>query len=784
MVKSVIKRNGKIVDYNKDKLVRAVASAARDVESENIEEISQTIADKIEQKIKDRFEESVPNVEQIQDIVEESLIEENYPKIAKEYIIYRDKRNKTRSERKNNSILSEEFLSKYKHKPNPFPTELGEFIYYRTYSRWLPAEGRREYWWETVKRAVEYNVSLAPTSQEEAEKLFDNVYNFRQFLAGRTLWTGGTEASRKYPMSNYNCASLIVDNYKKYEELFYLLLIGAGVGVRVLEEDVKRLAPIRTDIEIKHNYYEPKEKENREEFTSYKFKGEESVTIEVGDSKEGWVQALKTFFELLTRHEYRSLKTIYFNYNSVRPKGERLKTFGGHASGHQSLKKMFDKIDKYILKKKDKKKANLKPLDALDIANIIGENVVSGGVRRTSEIGLFDVDNENIKTAKGNLYTQEGGEWKINNEIAHRQMSNNSIIYYEKPSREQLNWHVKQMRYSGEPGFINAEEIARRRENGKIVNPCAEILLDDRGVCNLVSLNVMAFVNENGRLDKEAMFESQRLNVRSSYRMALVEFELPEWDYVNKRDRLVGLSITGWQDMANAVGLGKEEQKELLKELREVAHEEGQKVAEEYNDNEPVLITTIKPEGTQTQMPTVSSGLHYSHSPYYYRRVRINADDPLIKVAEDLNWNVYPEVGQDWETCTTKVVEFPIKAPKGKVKRDVSAIEQLETYKMFMENYVDHNASITVHVRDDEWEDVEEWLWENWNSVVGISFLSYDDSFYQLMPYEETSKDEYQGLLNKMDTFKPHLVNKYEREKNQERELEDSSCDTGICPVR
>jgi len=780
MIESVIKRTGDIVEYNREKIVNAIKSAELET-SEEIENINKVL-NEVESVIENKFDEdNLPNVEDIQDIVENILMDVGYHKVAKRYIIYREIKAKKREE-EDEGILSREFLSKYKHKPNPFPTELGEFIYYRTYSRWLPEEQRREYWWETVKRAVEYNASIAPTTEEEAEKLFDNVYNFRQFLAGRTLWTGGTEASKKYPMSNYNCAFTVIDNYKSYEDLFYLLLIGAGVGVRVQEKDVEKLAPIRTDVKVKHEYYKPKPKKERAEFTSYNFDDNDTtMRISVGDSKEAWVQSLKILFEALTRHEYRRINKIYFNYDSVRPKGERLKTFGGHASGHESIKKMFDKIDN-LLNKKEKDKVSLKPIDCLDIANIIGENVVSGGVRRTSEVGLFDADDEDIKTAKNNLYIQQDGEWQINKEIEHRQMSNNSIFYEEKPSREQLHWHVEQMRYSGEPGFANAEVGRERRDNFKGANPCMEILLDSNGMCNLVSLNVMSFVDEDGNLDKEAMFEAQTLNARASYRMALVDFELPEWDYVNKRDRLIGLSITGWQDMVNAVGLNKQEEKELLTELREVANDSAKEVAHEYDDNEPVLVTTVKPEGTQTQMPTVSSGLHYSHSPYYFRRVRISVNDPLVKVADDLNWNVYNEVGQSGDDLTTKVLEFPIKAPKGRVKKDAGAIEQLETYKMFMENYVDHNASITVHVRDDEWEDVEQWLWDNWEYVFGVSFLSYNDSFYQLMPYEECSEEEYEELLDKMEEFKPHLVNKYEKEVKGEREINDDNCE--VCPIR
>jgi ribonucleoside-diphosphate reductase alpha chain/ribonucleoside-triphosphate reductase len=449
---------------------------------------------------------------------------------------------------------------------------------------------------------------------------------------------------------------------------------------------------------------------------------------------------------------------------------------------------MFTKIDKLLNEKPDRdlddiKRVKLKPIDAMDISNIIAENVVSGGVRRSSQICLFSVDDKDIAQAKSNLYVKRDDEWVINPEISHRQMSNNSIFYESKPSREQMNWHIKQMRFSGEPGFINAVEASRRRDNFKGVNPCAEILLDSRGVCNLTSLNVMGFVDAEGNLDREALFEAQKLSARAGYRMSLIEFELPEWDQINKRDRLIGTSVTGWQDMKNAVGLDEEGEAELLRELRDAAQKAAAEIAEEVGDNEPLLVTTVKPEGTQTQMPTVSSGLHYSHSAYYLRRVRISASDPLARVCEELDYPIHPEVGQNPEDPETLVIEFPVKAPEGQVKADIDAIDQLETYKMFMKNYVDHNASITVHVRDDEWDAVEEWLWENWDDVVGISFLSYNDNFYDLMPYEEITEEEYQKRVEEMERFNPSLVSKYETEY-LEREVEDAACDTGACPVR
>jgi len=235
--------------------------------------------------------------------------------------------------------------------------------------------------------------------------------------------------------------------------------------------------------------------------------------------------------------------------------------------------------------------------------------------------------------------------------------------------------------------------------------------------------------------------------------------------------------------MVNAAGFDLEQQAELLRKLRDAAKDESERYANEIGESAPILVTTVKPEGTLSQLPGVSSGVHYSHSPYFVRRVRINSHDPLVKVCEELGYKIYPEVGQEIKTCTTKVIEFPVKAPKGKTKYDVTAIEQLENYKLFMENYVDHNCSITVHVRDNEWEQVEQWVWDNWDDVVALSFLSLDDSFYQLMPYESITEEEYHQLRNDMKPFIPSLLSKYEVQE-EELDIGNEGCDSGICPIR
>lgn len=779
---NVRKRSGKIVPFQAEFISRAISLASAAVGETGQETVHKVTVDVVE-KLKETGQDII-DIEKIQDTVEDTLFENRCYQTAKAYILYRIEKEKERTGGTwKEGLLSREFLSPYKHAPNPME-QLGSFVYTRTYSRYLSGIGRREFWWETVRRAVEYNCSLAPTSREEAEKLYDNIYHLRQFLSGRTLWVGNTNIAEDYPMANYNCAFEVIDDFHAYHDLFYLLMVGSGVGVRVLKEDAEKLPKIRTDVRILHKAYDGLPRKERLEFTDLSFT-KDSVTISIGDSKEGWAQALEHYFTILTNNEYAKIERIIVVYDSIRPRGERLKNFGGTASGYESMMTMLDKIHKVIRAagvREGEVRTQLKPIDLLDIANIIGENVVSGGVRRTSEIGLIDAEDKACIEAKSHLYRQVKGRWEIDKSIAHRQMSNNSIYYRKKPSREMLHWHLEQMRYSGEPGWVNEEAGKKRRPNFNGCNPCGEILLDSHGLCNLTTLNVMGFVKD-GKLDEKALLEAQRLSARAGYRMTCRELEIHRWNAVQQRDRLLGCSLTGWQDMVNATAMTKEEQITLLEKLRSTAHEAAGKLAVRLGGTKPLLVTTIKPEGTLSLLPTVSNGVHYSHAPYYIRRVRISASDPLCRVCEELGYPVLPEVGQDPENPVTKVVEFPVKAPAGLVKADVSAIQQLENYKMFMKHYVDHNCSITVHVREHEWEEAEEWVWENWDEIVALSFLSYDDNFYELLPYEEITEEEYEKRKKAMRAFNPSLLSKYEHEET-ELDIGDSECVNGVCPVR
>jgi len=504
-------------------------------------------------------------------------------------------------------LLTDEFIESYKTQSAPFGGNgLGYFVYLRTYSRWNEDLMRREEWYETVRRVVEYSMNLyqGPASKAdlraEAELLFDTMFKLRLFTAGRTMWIGGTESAKRFGEANFNCSFIVVDKLEAFTETFHLLMVGSGVGFRVLQEDVMQLPTFNTDIVVAHKPYHGKPKADRIEDTLVyedNTDGKASILIVIGDSKGGWVDGLKYYLNAMLRPDVES---IVINYDSVRPQGEELKTFGGRASGHQALKNMFRAIHKVIVKSSNGK---LRPIDAMDIENFIGENVVVGGVRRTSEIALFSDTDTEILNAKVDLWTQ--GSSNYGN--GQRSMSNNSIFFNEKPTKETLLDIFDRILNNGEPGFVNAEAARKRRPNFSGLNPCAEILLADRGVCNLTEVNMAAFINPDLRegYDKDGLFKAVELATRIGLRQTNVNLDLPEWDKVQKRDRLTGVSLSGMMDFQSALGWVKsneqqwntfsisDELADLLRDLNYTANQQAIYYAKEMRVPTPLLVTTI-----------------------------------------------------------------------------------------------------------------------------------------------------------------------------------------------
>ena len=748
------------------------------------------------------------------------------------------------------NLLTDEFISKYPDFPTHM-TALGQFVFYRTYSRFLPEKGRRETWKETCRRATEYNVSLGVKHVEkigydvdmakyraEAEDFFDSMFNLRQFVSGRTLWVGGADGgvADKYPLANFNCSYVSIKSWEDLGDLFYLLLVGTGVGFKCTKEYARNLPPIRTGIKIIHEPYTKRypliKKDDTELFVIDTDEGKKAV-IHVGDSKEGWVEALRIFLRIHSEKEYEDITTIGIYYDYIRPKGARLRTFGGTASGHEPLKEMFEGIEKVLKNEIDEMLDPLecvyntpykkvRPVHVLDIGNLIGNNVVVGGVRRTAEIFLCDADDFESIFAKYGI----NGIWNVEQhekvvslvegigmtELAdklralktfdpnarplhHRRMSNNSIAFETKPSRDVLNLIFELMQAEGEPGFVNLEEARRRRPNAEGLNPCVEIILDSYGVCNLTTVNLVQFVKQSEKgeyyFDLTSLYEAQKASARAGLRMTLAELEIPHWDKVQQRDRLLGTSLTGVKDAMALVGYDEYEEALLLGDLREAARNEADRYAKELRVSAPLLVTTVKPEGTISQVAGgVSSGLHWSHSPYYIRRIRINATDPLAKAVQDIGWTVHAEVGTPGDTheerianARTLVIDFPVASGASKTKDDVHVEEQFNTYFRFQEDYTEHNSSNTIHIRPDEWETAESIVYENWDNFVGVSFLAYDGGSYELAPYEAISKEDYETLIAQMTDLDPNILEKYETGEDSDLEGMDG-CEGGICPIR
>ena len=463
------------------------------------------------------------------------------------------------------------------------------------------------------------------------------------------------------------------------------------------------------------------------------------------------------------------------------------------------------------------------------------------GVRRTAEIFLFDADDYETMFAKygmNGIWTEEQlaqhkkvgkmlekqeikpvwfdelGIGKRREGIDHRRMSNNSIAFGRKPKKEFLDLVFELMQLEGEPGFVNLEEAARRilknlgidnptrTQLDNIIyqiglNPCVEVILFSKNVCNLTTINVKALVKD-GKLELEDLLQAQRYSTRIGLRMTLATLELPNWNKVQQRDRLLGVSLTGWKDAMDLLDYNESQENELKELLHKVSREEADNYSKELRVNAPLFVTAIKPEGTLSQVAGgVSSGLHWSHSPYFIRRIRVNSNDPLAKVAQDLGWTIHAEVGtngfmseedlakeEQLSSTRTLVIDFPVESGAKRTKDDISVDEQFDNYFGFQELYTEMNTSNTITVKPDEWETAENRVWDGWDNFVGVSFLSHDGGTYTLAPYEAIDKERYTKLKESMKPFDAKLLRLYEHSET-EADLESmESCSSGVCPIR
>lgn len=594
-----------------------------------------------------------------------------------------------------------------------FPNALAEFVYYLSYSKWMPSQGRRETWVETIDRYLGFmRENLGEKlNEDEYGRIRESMRKMGIVPSMRLMWSSGP-AARASNVAAYNCSYIAIEKPEDFGEIMYISMCGTGVGFSVEKESIDKLPQI--------------EVQNGDVLPRYVVK----------DSKEGWAEAfvygLKTWF---------SGKNVIFDFSELRPKGARLKTMGGRSSGPEPLVELIDFTRKMIFRNQGKK---LRAIDVHDIACKIGEIVISGGVRRSAMISLSDLHDEEMRHAKdGQFYLDH----------AQRIMSNNSAVFNVKPSSAEFleEWTNLAMSGSGERGIFNREglknQLPERRWRvfepyfkNSGTNPCGEIVLRSKQFCNLTAI----VARESDTLE-ELKDKIELATILGTYQSTLTNFDFlsPEWRKNCEEERLLGVSFTGLWDCPIL------RDPAVLRELRDHAIETNKKYAERFGINQSTCVTCVKPSGNSSQLTDTSSGLHTRHAPYYIRRVRIANTDPLLKMMRAQGFPCKPEVGQKEETATTFVLEFPVKSPETSVyKNNISAIEQLEIWKMCKENFTEHNPSVTISVGNDEWIAVADWVYSNWSIIGGLSFLPKEegDIVYELAPYETINKEQYEAL--------------------------------------
>ncbi len=600
-----------------------------------------------------------------------------------------------------------------------------EFVYLRTYARYLHSLQRRETWPETVDRVVSFlKLRRANVPAKVWIKLTKYMLNLDVLPSMRLVWAAGPAAARcNVPI--YNCSFVEMKDIQAFSEMLYVLMCGTGVGFSVQACHVEQLP------EVPKFSLQP-----------------ETSSHKVEDSKEGWADSLS----LLLQQLYAG-KQVNFDYSAIRPKGARLATMGGRASGPEPLVVLHQFVKDTLHAAQGRK---LKPIEVHDICNKIAEIVVVGGVRRSSQISLSDLRDEDMRHAK---------DWPC---PIHRFMANNSAVYLERPDAVQFmkEWHSLAASGSGERGIFNLGSVranAPKRRNADLIsgtNPCGEIALRDKQFCNLSTVIVRPEDTLTSLLDK----------VETAAWIGTIQASFTNFPYLRKEwsencrdEALLGVSLSGQMDNVPLLT------KQTLAELKRKCVEVNKHAAELLGIRQAAAITCGKPEGTTSQLTFSGSGCHPWYSKYFIRRYRISASDPLCHLLKDSGAPLVPEVGQTWETANTLVVEFPCKAPDGAVLREqVSALDQLKWYKRVQTNWCEHNQSITVYVKPDEWFDVGNWVYKNWNIACGLSFLPYDGGNYQLAPYEEISQADYEDRLARFPTIDYSQLWKYEQEDQTE----------------
>jgi len=632
------------------------------------------------------------------------------------------------------------------------PTKYQEFIHLSRYSRWLPKEGRRETWRETVTRYFDFfqehlkqscKYSLDKSLREELE---DAVIHLKIMPSMRCLMTAG-EALKRENIAGYNCSYVAVDRPQAFDEILYVLMNGTGVGFSVERQFVGNLPTVAEE-------FHPSD-----------------TTIVVQDSKMGWAKAFKELVAMLYHGQIPK-----WDLSKVRPAGAPLKTFGGRASGPEPLRRLFE-FTKEIFQNAHGRK--LSSIECHDIVCKTAEIVVVGGVRRSALISLSNLSDDRMRVAKS-------GQWWIDN--GQRALANNSACYTEKPDIGIFmdEWKALYDSKSGERGIFNresAKKIAEKNERRDVgydfgTNPCSEIILRSREFCNLSEVVVRPEDTEHTLLNKVRL-----ATILGTFQSTLTNFKYVSKDWKKNcvEERLLGVSLTGIMD--NKWTAGKLNGLDvLLKNLKQMSVDTNKEWSKKLKINQSAAITCVKPSGTVSQLVDSASGIHARHNPFYIRTVRGDKKDPLTKMMVEQG---FPAEDDVMKPNDTTVFSFPIKcSPDAVFRQDLTAIEQLELWKTYQVHWCEHKPSVTISVKEEEWIDVGAWVYKNFDLMSGVSFLPYSEHTYKQAPYQDCNEKEYKDLLNKMPTSVDwNKLSEYEK-SDMTVGSQELACSAGSCEIQ
>ncbi len=639
------------------------------------------------------------------------------------------------------------------------PTQYQNFIHLSRYSRWLPSEGRRETWDETVSRYFDFFVDHLQekcdytVSKKERDELENAVINLEIMPSMRALMTAG-EALKRDNVAGYNCSYVAVNRLRAFDEILYILMCGTGVGFSVERREVDQLPIVAEE-------FHPTD-----------------TTIVVADSKIGWAKSYKELISLLVGGQIPN-----WDVSKVRPAGARLKTFGGRSSGPDPLVDLFEFTVETFKKASGRR---LTTIECHDIVCKIAEIVVVGGVRRSALISLSSLQDDRMREAKS-------GQWWVTD--PQRALANNSAVYDGPVEVGQFmdEWTSLYKSKSGERGIFNRQaarngcelmsnwrkdtDVLRDSNHHFGTNPCSEIVLRDAEFCNLTEI----VVREND--DRESLRRKARLaTILGTWQSTLTDFRYisSAWRNNCEEERLLGVSMTGIMDCdrtnGNVDGLSA-----LLSDMRNCVVDTNRKYAKTLGIPQSAATTCVKPSGTVSQLVDAASGIHARHNPYYIRTVRADNKDPLCTFMKDK--------GFPHEACVMKpdnvtVFSFPVKAPENSVFRtDMTAIEQLELWLTYQNYWCEHKPSVTITVKEQEWPEVGGWVWNNLDYISGISFLPHSDHTYKQAPYQDCSAQEYEELLAQIPTDVDWRDLKQYEEQDNTAGTQTMACSGDSCEV-